>query len=345
MQAILSREILSVTRSRVAEALPKVKRAHLAEVLAYCLGHRTNASLVAWLATCPVARLAIAEVDAARASVRIAELGYGLDPRNALIEGLKRAGALVNGPGYRDLSPRVAGDEDFVRLSHPMRFAFMARQLLELAGASGGMADFVEAGASVGVPDVHLRLAASLQLKRDFDRDIADFLVEFLLEAEAEQPFDDASRSLLAWGDQIFRAYRPRIEVFLDAACRTWCDEVDPLALEPLPQLFRRLGRQTVLIEGRSNREHEIGFRDTGHDFLNSDVLIGACCLAKLKAGAAKADIADFVLKARNANTGVADYCLSQVAFVSAGGMGAAKARITDLIAQTAALGISGERA
>lgn len=347
MQVVLSRDILQSIRHLAGEALPGMKSSHVAEAVASALGHRTNAALVGWIKAVPASKPAIGDLEPAAASSRLCELGYeaGADEAPAAISAAVQScgAATVNGPYDEMASGAVsvfkAGGWD--ALSNPGRLVYMAFLFgWRMGKASDGILDFVENYAEPGQLDLHLRLAAVFQSKRDVDRTMADFLVEFLLAADGELPADGGSRARLRWGEAIHRGFTPRIAGFVDAVCRTWPGSVDPLGMTVSPQLIKRLGRSPFLVERRAEKDHEIGLGDTGYDVLDMNALVGACCLARLRAGDGNARIVEFADKAMTAGENAVDICLSQVPF-SGAGTAEARAILARMLLPTAAGGRS----
>ena len=340
MQVIASRDVLPHIRHLAGKSLPGAKSSHLAEALAAGLGHASNAALLAWLSTVPPSEPPLARLSAGDAARRLAELqGTADGAEAAFAEAAALSGAVVTGPPLSAESDRAAklfqAGGGWNALGNQLRLAHAAWLLQwRMASSRIGVADFVENYAGAGDRDLHLRLAACAQAKRDLDREMADFLAEYLVAADAETGSGEA-RERLAWGDSIYWAYEPRLRAFLDMVCRTWPEGADPLAMSPGPQVLKRLGRPPVIVVGRSSRDHEFGIADTGRDDPDVGVLAGVCCMALLRAGEPKRDISAFAVLRPEGRRAI-EACLSRVSFGEGAGREDGVSRLARLLLKEA---------
>lgn len=324
LKVIATEHLLSSMRHHIGRTAPGTKASHVAEALAYGLGYRTNASLRATLSVRPLDRPLVLDLDCHAASRRLGELGGGVSP-----DAFSAAAAA-------SLSA-VAGNGNTVSSESPAHFA-EAAALLEanMAPAGPGVVGFVEEGMPEGA-GLHLKLAATYQTMRDHDRDMADFLADFLLEADGELPFDGMSRERLGWGEGIFRGFAPRIGALARSIRMAWPSGLDFHALEVGPQLVRRSSRPVLVVEGRSDSDGEIGLADTGRQAADAEGLLGVCCLARLRSGDRKTKIASLATRALNAGTGLVEVCLSEVPYAGPGGPAEARRRLERRIRAAAA--------
>jgi len=320
LKVVATEHLLSSMRHHVGRLAPGTKASHIAEALAFGLGHRTNASLRATLSIRPLDRPLVLELDCPVASRRLGELGGHVTPEAFSAAAAASLSAVV-GTGNPDTE------------TSPARFAEAAALLEEkMAPAGGGVVGFVEEGMHEEGAGLHLKLAASYQVMRDHDRDMADFLADFLLEADGEIPFDGMSRGRLGWGEEIFRGFAPRIGSLARSIRMAWPSGLGFHALEVVPQLVRRSNRPILVVEGRSDSDGEVGLADTGRPFADAEGLIGACCLARLRSGDRKPKIASLAARARNAGADLVEVCLAEVPYAGPGGPAEARSRLERII-------------
>lgn len=298
-------------RHHAGLAIPGAKASHVAEALAFGLGRRTNAALRAWLASRPLDRPALSGFDAAAAADRLSGLG-GYGPASAFEDAARLSLAAV--------TDRHGAAASFAAAASAMDGRMSSRD--------EGVVGFVGNGGGS-----HLRLAAGFQAMRDHDRGMADFLTEFLLAAEEESPFDRESRRRLAWGDCIYRGFRPRIGALVGSMEMAWPEWLDFGSIEAKPQLVRRHGRPVLLVEGRSDSDGEVGLADTGRSAPDADGLIGACCLARLRSGTPAGKVSDFARRAMAAGDDLVEACLAEVPYGGSGGTQEARDRLARAMA------------
>jgi len=132
---ILSDENLATAKAILRQNYPQIRSSHLTEALAFALGFRTHAALLARLAAETAMPPGVGDGDAGSFEKRLAELGYGaIDP--AAFRLALRAPELPQRPFVRfkqgDTAANNRHHDDCLRRNRPMMMVKMGRRYAEL---------------------------------------------------------------------------------------------------------------------------------------------------------------------------------------------------------------------
>jgi hypothetical protein len=308
LKIIASRDLLPKIRHRLSEVMPTLGSSHLAEVVARLFGHRTNAALVDWRESVSPLVLPVVDVNLDAALKRLANFDQTtmVGPEK-LTDALISTGAVVTGPTY------MSAIDDFQELNdHYFEGGWDALSnherivqmlfLMSWRTKHASMGNFVEEFAERGGRDIHLRLAGIIHGKRDFDRQIADFLVDALIQTEIDR--DRETSRISHFVDSAFQDLFDRIASLMDAICTTWDPSVDPLLSPKLSEFSVRRRRPVTLTTGRGRSDAEVGLLDVDGTTPNISRFLHLCGIAMMASGASLVSAATYAGQLETYETG-----------------------------------------
>ncbi len=334
MQIMVSAQILAHMRTLVGASIPASKSSHRAEALASALGFNSNAALIAWQNAVARSDVRMRELDSKAFAERLGVLSGIPDIDGGIaVSSSRQVLAAVTGPSFdetmaagqsaffsdeakamtdRERIEKMgfliddvtqAGQKaffadnpsgDWGALTSRQKFtqmAFLLRWRMLMMGMVANMVEDFSDGT-----DVAGHLAASFERHADYDPLIAGFLSDWLLVARSKQ---DAG-----WGDMIYTTFRPRIKAFMEAVCRTWSDDIDPLTLEPTGKRYKPgKGDHRTVSTSVAPCDH-LSFWDAGLDEASDTAIPGLALMAHWMAGASHEELSRLALRIREAGYG-----------------------------------------
>ncbi|AOG03442.1 hypothetical protein [Bosea sp. RAC05] len=302
MQIIVSAQLLARMRTLLGASIPAAKSSHRAEAIALGLGFNSNAALIAWQKAVAHSEVRLRDLDPNAFAERL-EVLSGITNIDGGLAGSAAAGCLaaVTGPSFEEVlsvgqkaffAEKPAGDwQALTPRQKYTQLAFLLRWRMLMTGM---IANLVEDYSDE--VDVAGRLAAVFGRHADYDPLIAGFLCDWLLAAAAKHDVE--------WGDAIYETFRPRIKAFMEAICRTWDEEIDPLTLRPTGKRYVADKRDHLTISTSLKSVGPLSFWDTGLEEFSEQAIPGLALMAHWMSGASHEELARLDQRIRKSGYG-----------------------------------------